>query len=113
MLKTIRTFILLSVALDIIAFAVFLVTDQRGLFGYASVLIYCSLGIGVLGGLSLMGSGSPRHVNEEFMRAVTSDEDTRRIHQSNREQGLSFGLVLFLVAILSGVSGYVLNYSHP
>ena len=114
MLRTIRTFILLSFALDAIAFGIFLFTDERGLHGYATVLIYCSMGVAILAGLALMGSSGPRRAHDEHLHFTVGDEEARRIDHADRERGVSFGLILFVVALLSGTTGYVLaNITHP
>ena len=114
MLRTIRTFFLFSAALDLIAFGIFWFTDQQGLYGYASVLIYCSVATGLLGAFSVSGSGGARHPHDEYLHTTSSSNETRRIDRQSREQGLSFGLILFGVALLSGISGYVLSrLTHP
>ena len=108
MIQTLLRLLALSVLIDLIALGVFCLTDQQGVSGYGSVLLYCSMAVAMLGGLAVAGSSGPRRVGDAYLEHVLTDEETRLLNAADRRQGASFGLVLFLAALLSGVSGYLL-----
>ncbi len=113
MLYVIRLTFLFSVVIDCVAFCVFLFTDQRGLGGYAAVLIYTAVAVGFLAGLSLMGSSTPRSLHNETLHNTFLDASARQEARQDREAALSYGLIVFFSAALSGLCGYALATYLP
>jgi hypothetical protein len=105
MLRVVRNLVLCSAVVDLIAWVVFWFTDQRGMAGYANVLMLCALGVAGISCLAIMGSAGPRRMHDEHLQFIMSDAAARREDRAERERGLSFGLLAFLVALLSGATG--------
>jgi hypothetical protein len=98
----------LAMVVAILAFGVFLFTAERGIHGYASVLILCSFVVALLGGLMAYGAAGPRNPHGEYLHSATSTEETRQIDRADRGRGLSVGLLILFTGVLTGVIGYVL-----
>jgi hypothetical protein len=98
MLRAVSIIAGLIASVALVALCIFWFSDQHGLYGYASVLIYCALGLIVLSGMLFAGSTGPRHPQDEYLHRATSTEETHEIDRNTREEGLSAGLILFLVA---------------
>ena len=98
----------LAAVVAALAFGVFLFTAERGIHGYASVLILCSFVVASLGGLMAYGAAGPRSPDGEYLHSATSTEETRQIDRADRQRGMSVGLLVFFAGMLTGVVGYVL-----
>jgi hypothetical protein len=108
MLRAVLLITSLAAAVAALAFGVFLFTAERGIHGYASVLLPCSFVVASLGGLMAYGAAGPRSTNSEYLHSATSTEETRRIDREDRQRGTSIGLLIFFAGVLTGVVGYVL-----
>jgi hypothetical protein len=98
----------LAAVVATLAFGVFLFTAERGIHGYASVLILCSFVVALLGGLMAYGAAGPRSPHGAYLHSVSSTGEIRQIDRADRRRGLSIGLLIFFAGALSGVVGYVL-----
>jgi hypothetical protein len=91
--------------------AMLLLSPAHGLQGYASMVIWCSIGAGVVGGGMVAGSVAFRRSDDVQIRltAYPMRPDLEGLDRLEGERGAFFGLLVFLAAIIAGAIGVGLS----
>ena len=98
----------------LVASGIYLFSSAHGLRDYASISIWCSIGVAVIGACMMSGSGGPRRSDDAHFQitAYQMNPDIEKFDRQDRERGGSLGLLVFISGVISGLLGYAL-YSIP
>ena len=84
-----------------------LLSPTHGLREYASMVIWCSVGAGVIGGCLIAASAAFRRSDDVQLRLTVYPmrPDLERLDRLEGERGALFGLLVFLAALIAGAIG--------
>jgi len=87
--------------------AMMLLSPIHGLRQYASMVIWCSIGAGVIGGCMVASSLAFRRSDDVQLRLTVYPmrPDLERLDRLEGERGALFGLLVFVAAIIAGAIG--------
>src|SRR5262245_47980372 len=91
--------------------AMLLLSPTHGLRDYASMVIWCSIGAGVIGGCMVAGSVAFRRSDDVQLRLIVypTRPDLESLDRLEGERGALFGLVVFVAAVIAGAIGVGLS----
>ena len=94
--------------------AMLLLSPTHGLREYASMVIWCSIGAGVIGGCIVAGSVVFRRSDDVQLRLTVYPmrPDLERLDRLEGERGAWFGLLVFVAAAMAGAIGVGLSPSR-
>lgn len=113
MLKRLSITVLIVVAGTLLsaAAAMLLLSPSYGLREYASMVIWCSIGAGVLGGCLVAGSVALRRSDDVHLRLTVYPmrPDLEKLDRYDGERGALLGLLVFVSAVIAGAIGFGLS----
>ena len=88
-----------------------LLSPTHGLREYASMVIWCSIGAGVIGGCMIAGSVAFRRSDDVQLRLTVYPmrPDLERLDRLEGERGALFGLLVSVAAVIAGAIGVGLS----
>jgi hypothetical protein len=88
-----------------------LLSSTHGLREYASMVIWCSVGAGVIGGCLIAGSVAFRRSDDVQLRLTVYPmrPDLETLDRLEGERAALFGLLVFLAAVMAGAIGVGLS----
>ena len=91
--------------------AMLLLSPTHGLREYASMVIWCSVGAGVVGGCTVAGSAAFRRSDDVQLRLTVYPmrPDLENLDRLEGERGAFLGLLVFVAAIIAGAIGLGLS----
>ena len=91
--------------------AMLLLSPTHGLREYAAMVIWCSIGAGVIGGCMVAGSVAFRRSDDVQLRLTVYPmrPDLASLDRLEGERGAFFGLLVFVAAIIAGAIGVGLS----
>jgi hypothetical protein len=91
--------------------AMLLLSPMHGLREYASMVIWCSVGAGVIGGCMIAGSVAFRRSDDVQLRLTVYPmrPDLETLDRLEGERAALFGLLVFLAAVMAGAIGVGLS----
>jgi hypothetical protein len=112
-LSSILTTIVAVVLLSAVA-AMLLLSPAHGLREYASMVIWCSVGTGVIGGCMIAGSVAARRSDDVQLRLTVYPmrPDLEVLDRQDGERGALLGLLMFIAGVIAGALGFGL-FSLP
>lgn len=111
MLKRVSVTILSIVAgTFLVALVTFLFSAGHGLAAFSSILIWCSIGVAVMGGCMISGATGPRRSHDADLQsaAYQSNPDLAKLDRKEKERGASLGSAIFISGVISAAIGYAL-----
>ena len=92
--------------------AALLVSSDHGLREYASMVIWCSIGVGVIGGSMVAGGVGFRRSDDVHVRLIVYPlrPDLEKLDRHEGERGAWSGLLVFVAAIIAGAIGVGLSF---
>jgi hypothetical protein len=93
------------------AAAMLLLSPAHGLREYASMVIWCSIGAGVIGGCLVAGSVALRRSDDVHLRLTVYPmrPDLEKLDRHDGERGAMLGLLVFVAALVAGAIGFGLS----
>ena len=78
-----------------------------GLREYASMVLWCSIGAGVIGGCMVAGSVALRRSDDVHLRLMVYPmrPDLEKLDRQEGERGALLGLLVFVSAVIAGAIG--------
>jgi hypothetical protein len=91
--------------------ATLLLSPTHGLREFASMVIWCSIGAGVIGGCMAAGSVAFRRSDDVQLRLTVYPmrPDLEKLDRLEGERGAWLGLLVFVAAVLAGAIGVGLS----
>jgi hypothetical protein len=92
--------------------AMLLLSPSYGLREYVSMVIWCSIGAGVIGGCMVAGSVAFRRSDDMQLRLTVYPmrPDLESLDRREGERGAFFGLLVFVAASMAGAIGVGLSF---
>lgn len=108
LIRVASTLLALIAAVHGVAIGVFFWLGGGSVEDYGSMVILCSIGLGLLGG-AFCNAPSGASGYEGQMTAMHRTADFESHDRADRESALSLGLVVFAAAFVAGCTGYLLT----
>jgi hypothetical protein len=91
--------------------AMLLVSPAHGVREYASMVVWCSVGAGVIGGVMVAGSVALRRSDDVHLRLIVYPmrPELEKLDRQEGERGAWFGLLVFVSAVITGAIGVGLS----
>ena len=88
-----------------------LLSPAHGLREYGSMVIWCSIGVGVIGGYMGAGSVVFRRSDDVHLRLTVypTRPDLETLDRQDGERGALWGLLVFVSAVIAGAIGFGLS----
>ena len=88
-----------------------LLSPAHGLREYGSMVIWCSIGVGVIAGCLITGSVVLRRSDDVHLRLTVypTRPDLETLDRQDGERGALWGLLVFISAVIAGAMGFGLS----
>jgi hypothetical protein len=102
---------IVAVTLLAAAAAMLLLSPAPGLREYASMIIWCSVAAGVIGGCMVAGSVVSRRSDDVHLQLTVypTSPDLETLDRQDGERGALWGLLVFVSAVITGGIGFGLS----
>jgi hypothetical protein len=102
---------IVAVTLLSAAAVMLLLSPAHELREYASMVIWCSIGVGVIGSCMVAGSLVLRRSDDVHLRLTVypTRSDLETLDRQDAERGALWGLLVFVSSVISGAIGFGLS----